>query len=81
MNAPAAAIYRLIQDSDVFLESLHGGEAVAEFLSCVPVVAVDPTIVNELIGRFLKMNRTVPAYCLHFRPDDTFWGVVEQMRG
>lgn len=81
LRAPVAGIYRLTQDCITYLEPLRESEATAEILSCVPVIASNTELTYELLRRLVELNKTIPAYRLHFQPDATFWDVIEQAKG
>lgn len=76
-SAPVAGIYRLVQSHDVYLEPMGPGQALAEMISNVPVIPDDPARGTELLNRGTSILREVPAYRLHFLPDDTFWDVID----
>ncbi len=76
-SAPCAGLYRLVQDRDVFLEPMSQGQALAEMVSNVPVIPDDPTRNSELLKRGMDLLGAMPAYLLHFLPDDSFWDAVE----
>lgn len=76
-SAPVAGIYRLVQNHDVYLEPMGSGQALAEMISNIPVIPDDPARGIELLKRGTSILRDVPAYRLHFLPDDSFWGVID----
>jgi len=76
-SAPLAGLLRLVQDSQVYLERLHEPLAVAELFACLPVVSADPDRSAGLLQRCQAILGAVPAYRLHFLPDDTFWKVID----
>lgn len=82
-GAPAAGLFRLVQDKRVFLEPMRKGHALAELLSNVPVIPDDPDRNDALIVRCLDLLESLPAYRLHFLPDNSFWEVIprEHLRG
>lgn len=75
-DAPLTAMFRLIQNQSVFTETLRSSQAVAEMISNVPVIPDDPQRTPDLLGRCRRLLRSVPAYRLHFLPDDSFWHAV-----
>jgi hypothetical protein len=70
-------LLRLVQDTRVYLEDLPPGQAVAEVVSNTPIIPIDPSRTLQLVDRAQRLVQAVPAYRLHFLPDDSFWGVVE----
>jgi len=75
-SAPVVGIYRLVQDRDVFLEPMGSGQALAEMISNIPVIPDDPARGTELLNRGTTFLKEVPAYRLHFLPDNSFWDVI-----
>jgi hypothetical protein len=76
LTAPLVAMYRLVQDKSVFLEPLKPGQALAEFVSNIPIISVNSEQSIALMERSMKLLRGVPVYRLHFLPDDSFWQVI-----
>ncbi len=77
-SAPLAGLYRLVQDKQVYLEPLGPGQALAELISNIPVIPDNPFLNMELFIRGKILLDTIPAYRLHFLPDESFWQVVEK---
>lgn len=76
-SAPLGGLYRLVQDRQVFLETVSAGQGLAELIASTPVIPDDPGRSLELLGRGRRLLSLVPAFRLHFLPDDSFWPVVE----
>ena len=74
--APLAALYRLVQDRQVFVEPIAPAAAMAEVIACSPVVGADPDRVLALLARAEQLVSVVPVRRLHFLPDSSFWTVV-----
>jgi len=75
-NGPVAGIYRLVQDRDVFLESLSRAAAAAELAANCPVINGDPARLPGLLARCQALAQAVPVQRLHFRKDASFWGLL-----
>lgn len=75
-SARVAGLFRLVQDRQVFLEPMGKAQALAEFLSNIPVIPDDPQRNAILIDRSLRLLDDVPVFRLHFLPDDSFWPVI-----
>lgn len=69
-------LYRLIQDKSVFLESIDQGKALAEIISCMPIIALDHCRNSFLVSRCNGLREQVGVQYLHFLPDDSFWPIV-----
>jgi hypothetical protein len=76
-SAPLAGIYRLVQDKEVFLRKMSAAQALAELVSSVPVIPEDKYRSPELMIRGSRLLESVPAYQLHFLPNDSFWNVID----
>jgi hypothetical protein len=76
-SAPAAALLRLVQSKTVRLESLSRANAVAELLSNIPVLPQNPAQLSQIIARLESLLDSLPAWYLHFLPDDSFWNTVD----
>lgn len=75
-HAPLAALLRLVQAKQVFLEAMSRGRAVAELLSCMPMLITDDGHSHQLLDIGQRLVCAVPIYRLHFLPDASFWQVV-----
>lgn len=75
-GAPAAGLFRLVQDKRVFVEPMRKGHALAELIANVPVIPDDPDRNDDLIVRCLELLEAIPAYRLHFLPDNSFWDAI-----
>jgi hypothetical protein len=70
------AIYKLIQDREVFAAPLSTAAAAAELLANCPVVNSQPALLPELLLRCRDVAKAVSVQRLHFRKDDAFWEVI-----
>jgi hypothetical protein len=70
-------LFRLVQDSRVYLEEVSPAVALAELVSNVPVIPADPSRSNELLARCQSILGTAGVHLLHFLPDGSFWSVVK----
>ena len=75
-SARLGGFYRLVQDQNVYLEPVGEGLAVAEMISCLPVILTDSDSSQELILRVQKVLAKYPVQLLHFRPDSSFWPII-----
>lgn len=78
-DAPLTAMFRLVQNQQVFTEELSPSRAMAEMIANVPVIPDDPPRTPDLLTRCRRLLQSVPAYRLHFLPDDSFWHAVEDV--
>lgn len=81
LQAPLDSMYRLIQDSRVYLDQMSDAQSIAEVISCVPVISTYSTYASNLADRCLNLITTVPVYRLHFLPDASFWRVIMERGG
>ncbi len=75
-HAPLKGFFHLVQDQSVFLRSISKGKALAHMVSCVPVIASDPSRSGKVLERCSTLLALVPSFDLHFLPDNTFWQAI-----
>lgn len=75
-SALAKAIYRLVQDRDVFVESMSTAAATAELVANCPIVNSQPDLLPPLLERCRDVVKAVGMKRLHFRKDDAFWEII-----
>lgn len=76
-SAPLAGLYLLVKSQRVFLEPLPAPLAVAEMLSCLPVINADSHRTATIVDRCQSILSCTPAYRLHFLLDASFWQAVD----
>ena len=69
-------IYSLVQDREVYLQTVSPAAAAAELAANCPVVNGDVAQLPGLLGRCQQLGADVPVLRLHFRKDPGFWGVL-----
>lgn len=77
MAAPVAGMFRLVQDTEVYLEAVGPAQALAELVASVPVVTRDAQRARRLLEICRRLLDTVPVSRLHFLPDASFWRLVK----
>jgi hypothetical protein len=70
LTAPLVAMYCLVQDKTVYLEPLTPGQALAEFLSSLPVITSNLGQSGLIIERCMDLLREVPENKLLFLASD-----------
>lgn len=75
-RVPLAALYRLVQDQQIWVEPIDPATAIAEVIASSPVVSADPDRALALLARAEQLVGVVPVQRLHFRPESSFWAVV-----
>ena len=75
---PVASLNRLVQSMDVRREALRGAPALAEVAGSLPFAMAEERTAGRALEIAGELLREVPAYRLHFRRDDAFWGVVQE---
>jgi hypothetical protein len=76
-SVPLTALYRLVQDRQVFVEPIDQAAAVAEVIASSPVVSADPDRSLALLDRAAQIVSSVPVRRLHFLPDASFWNTID----
>jgi hypothetical protein len=77
-GAPMVGLYRLVQDTQVFLEPMSKAQALAELVSNIPIIPDDPAKGKVLLERLQKLLESVPVWRLHFLPDASFWNFITE---
>jgi hypothetical protein len=75
-SAPIKKMLRLVQDTEVSLNPLPAGKAIAELISNVPVLPLDPDRSASLLLQLQQIRKVIPVYELHFLPDASFWSLI-----
>jgi hypothetical protein len=70
------AIYKLVQDVDVYAEPMTTAAATAELLANCPIVNSQPALIPELLLRCRDIAGAVGVQKLHFRKDAAFWDII-----
>lgn len=68
-------LYRLIQDTSVYLEPIYSSQALAELFSCLPIIPTDPMRSMVLLTRLQNVLAKYPVYGMHFKQDSSFWAI------
>lgn len=76
-RAPLSALLRLVKSSQVSLDRMPAGRALAELVANSPVVSGDSQWLPVLMERWEGVLRDVPVYALQFRREATFWEVID----
>ncbi len=77
MSSNVAALFRLVQDKQVFLEAISHAEALAEVIAAIPVLPTEPEFAAQLLQVAADLIQAVPVYRLHFLPDKKFWNLID----
>jgi len=72
-QAPLAGIFRLLKDTQVYVRPMRPAAALAELLSCVPLLAVLPQEMARGFAILTRLTQQTQCGYLHFRKDDSFW--------
>ena len=72
----AQAIYKLVQDREVFVEPMSMATAAAELLANCPIINSQPALLADLMVRCRDIAKAVGAQRLHFRKDAAFWEII-----
>ena len=76
-RAPLYAIYRLAHSPRVYTEPIVPALALAELLTCCPIVSGDPGRSDRLLARLERLIQSVPVQRLYLRPDASFWAILD----
>lgn len=73
------ALFRLVQDRRVYTERMSVAQGLAELVASTPIIPQIPGLNQALLERQAALLCETPVYFLHFLPDDSFWGAVEDV--
>jgi hypothetical protein len=74
---PLAGLFRLVKDSEVYLEDVSRPRAVGEVVQSLPFVTDRPEAAPRILEVVSDLAGLVAVKRLHFRKDASFWGIVE----
>lgn len=77
--APLQGIFRLRQDVRHYIEPMSRIIAVAEMAGSAPFINNIPTLNGKLLMTCNRVAKAVPIQQLHFRRDDGFWKVIDEL--
>ncbi|MCL4869486.1 MAG: hypothetical protein KJ063_10990 [Anaerolineae bacterium] len=77
--APLQGIFRLRQDVRHYIEPMSRIIAVAEMAGSAPFINNIPTLNGKLLMTCNHVAKAVPIQQLHFRRDDGFWKVIDEL--
>jgi hypothetical protein len=78
-GAPLSAMFRLVKDQIVYLESMSRGQALAEFVANIPVLTGITEFAEDLLIQSENLIKDIPLYRLHFTLDKSFWKLVDSV--
>lgn len=76
-SAPLRAIFLLSKSEENRIEKVPVTLAIKGFLKTVLCFAQDVNICNDLLDDALKLYNRIPVLRLCFKPDDTFWRLID----
>lgn len=76
-QAALAALLHLVQDTRVARLPMSPAVATAALAARAPVVGFDPERAESLLGRARAITAAARSDYLHFRPDPSFWSLIE----
>ncbi|HET6277895.1 MAG TPA: hypothetical protein VFG08_03850 [Candidatus Polarisedimenticolia bacterium] len=74
---PIVSLNRLVQSSEVGVERVERGQALAELGAHLPFVMQDAQNASRALATAARVLDSIPLQRLRFRRDDSFWSVVE----
>jgi len=79
-GVPLKMLLRLVQDQDVYLESISKGQTIAEIIANIPVLPSIREFTQILISLVEELSQAIPINRLHFRSDDSFWRIISTLK-
>lgn len=77
LQAKVHSLFSLAKDKDVFLQKVEKSIAIAELITNVPVIPINPDLMDQLIDLCSHLLDQVQMYRLHFRKDPSFWEAIQ----
>lgn len=77
--ADLRGLFALMKNSGHRVTPMSAPEAVARLAACVPFVMAQPANARRAAEICAALNAAVPARALHFRRDDGFWEVIDEL--
>jgi hypothetical protein len=74
---PLKMMFKLIQDTEVYLKPYGLAQAISEIFT-VPHIPEDSLPIGDLLNRYQKLLREVPCFEMHFTKDGGFWQSIER---
>lgn len=74
---PLAGLYRLVKDTNVFVEELSRPRAVGEIVQSLPFVTDRAETAPKILDVVSDLAEAAPIHRLHFRKDPEFWRVID----
>ena len=74
---PLKMMFKLIQDSDVYLKPYGLAHGISEIFT-VPHIPHDSLPLRDLLHRYQGLLREVPCFEMHFARDGRFWEAIER---
>ncbi len=72
-----AGLFKLVQDTDVYLKRLARPRAVAEVIA-VPNISGGLGVTDSLLQLSCELFNRTPCYEMHFLPDNSFWRCIDE---
>ena len=76
-SAPLRATFKLVKSKQVAVRPMGAGQALATLAAGAPIITEDPTRAPRLLDTLAAVQQAAPMRELHFRPDASFWAVIE----
>jgi hypothetical protein len=78
-SAPLQGVFGLVKAPQARVEPLPPVLAVADVVSSVPTVCIDPGPSAQLVDLCADLAACVPCYRLHFPKNNSFWSVIDEL--
>ncbi len=75
-GVPLRALFKLVQDTNVYIKELPYGQALADILT-VPHYVNRENEMEKVMQNFCTLLINVPCYELHFLPDNSLWRCID----
>ena len=76
-SCPLSGLLLMAQASHNYLTPVRPAIALGELVANSPVINAAPTYLSQLFSFWRSLLTTIPLQRLHFRPDHSFWEVLD----
>lgn len=74
---PLAGVVLLAHAPDNYLSAVRPAVVLGEAIANSPVINASPDLLPQLVRFWQSLLAAIPVRRLHFRPDDSFWSILD----
>lgn len=78
ISAPISGLYFPVKDNKSYLEKLSPKRALEKLLPNIVFFGQDQKLLRKVFHLSCELAISLPSYNLHFRPDPSFWSLIDE---